>query len=59
MIYSGWPIILTVGALKPRKGIDLSLRAFKLVKQVYKDAVYIIIGKGDIKYYERFASNYY
>ena len=55
MIYNGWPIILTVGALKPRKGIDLSLRAFKLVKQVYKDAIYIIIGKGDIKYNERFA----
>jgi glycosyltransferase involved in cell wall biosynthesis len=47
-IYNGWPIILTVGALKERKGIDLSLRAFKLVKLVYKDALYII---GTDKFY--------
>jgi phosphatidylinositol alpha-1,6-mannosyltransferase len=53
-IYNGWPIILTVGALKERKGIDLSLRAFRLVKLVYKDALYIIIGKGDIEFFERF-----
>jgi glycosyltransferase involved in cell wall biosynthesis len=55
MIYNGWPVILTVGALKARKGIDLSLRAFKLVKQIYKEALYVIIGKGDINYYERYS----
>lgn len=40
-------IILTVAKLKERKGIDVSLRAFKYVKEKFNDVKYIIIGSGD------------
>ncbi|MEM3905654.1 MAG: glycosyltransferase family 4 protein [Nitrososphaerota archaeon] len=48
-------IVLTVGKLKERKGIDVSLKAFKIVKEKVRDAKYIIIGGGNIEKYRRFA----
>lgn len=40
-------IILTVAKLKERKGVDVSLRAFKYVKKEISSAKYLIIGGGD------------
>ena len=48
-------IVLTVGKLKERKGIDVSLKAFKLVKEKARDAKYIVIGGGDVEKYRRLA----
>jgi len=39
-------IILSVGALKPRKGYDVMLKAFRIVKEEIKDAKYLIVGEG-------------
>jgi phosphatidylinositol alpha-1,6-mannosyltransferase len=39
-------VLLTVGKLKERKGIDVSIKAFKIVKENIPDAKYIIIGGG-------------
>jgi glycosyltransferase involved in cell wall biosynthesis len=40
------PVILSVGALKPRKGYDLSLRAFALLQRRFPEACYRIAGSG-------------
>jgi len=45
-LYGDRPMILSVGGLKTRKGFDIMLRAFKIVKQQIKDAVYVILGDG-------------
>lgn len=50
------PNILTVAALKERKGIDICLKAFKLVKQHYPNANHIIIGRGDKTKYLDYAA---
>ena len=39
-------IILSVGALKPRKGYDVMLKAFKMVKDEIANVKYLIIGDG-------------
>ena len=49
-------IILTVAKLKERKGIDVSLKAFKYVKEEIADAKYLIIGGGDKLPYQTLAS---
>jgi phosphatidylinositol alpha-1,6-mannosyltransferase len=49
-------IILTVGKLKERKGIDISLLAFKFVKEKIHDAKYIIIGGGNRTFYQTLVS---
>lgn len=46
------PFVLTVGALKPRKGYHLSIPAFKLIAQEFPDLKYVIVGNQDmIQYY--------
>lgn len=40
--------ILSVGALKPRKGYLLSIQAFKILSDKYSDLRYIIIGNPDV-----------
>ena len=42
-------IILSVGALKPRKGYDVMLKAFKIVKDEIADVKYLIVGDGSWK----------
>ncbi|GBC71879.1 GDP-mannose-dependent alpha-(1-6)-phosphatidylinositol monomannoside mannosyltransferase [Candidatus Calditenuaceae archaeon HR02] len=49
-------IILTVAKLKERKGIDVSLKAFKYVKQAIYDAKYLIVGGGDPSPYKKLAN---
>ncbi|MHA1270841.1 MAG: glycosyltransferase family 4 protein [Candidatus Helarchaeota archaeon] len=44
-------IILSVGALKIRKGHDILIKAFNLVKKKIKDAKLLIIGEGSLKNY--------
>ena len=39
-------IILSVGALKPRKGYDVMLKAFRMVKDEIANVKYLIIGDG-------------
>ena len=41
------PVLLSVGALKPRKGVDVLLRAFQRVLQDEPQAVLLLIGDGD------------
>ena len=41
------PVMLSVGAIKPRKGYEASLRAFALVKARVPDARYRIVGRLD------------
>lgn len=43
--------ILTVGALKPRKGYHLSIPAFKLIAQEFPDLKYVIIGNQNMTQY--------
>ncbi len=43
---SGRPLLLTVGRLVPRKGIDTVLRALPAVLQTVPDAAYLIVGSG-------------
>lgn len=40
------PILLTVGGLKPRKGQDVAIRAFRRVKRAFPAAQYLIVGTG-------------
>lgn len=42
-------IILSVGALKPRKGYDIMINAFKIVKDHVPNVKYLIIGDGHWK----------
>lgn len=39
-----YPYILTVGALKPRKGYYISIPAFKIIAEEFPDLKYVIIG---------------
>jgi len=41
---TAYPFILTVGALKPRKGYHISIPAFKLIADEFPDLKYVIIG---------------
>jgi phosphatidylinositol alpha-1,6-mannosyltransferase len=47
------PMILSVGAVKPRKGYDLSLRAFARLKEILPTARYRIVGNIDNRKYHR------
>ncbi|MFH0874126.1 MAG: glycosyltransferase family 4 protein [Candidatus Komeilibacteria bacterium] len=46
-VYPGKKLLLTVGALRRRKGQDIVLRALALVKQQRTDWHYLIVGLGD------------
>jgi len=47
------PLIISVGAVKPRKGHDVGIRAFARVKQKFPTARYVIIGStADLVYLE-------
>lgn len=51
---SGENYILSVGALKFRKGYHVSISAFSLVKSFFPDLKYKIVGsQRDVKYFER------
>ncbi len=39
-----FPFVLTVGALKPRKGYHVSIPAFKIISEEFPDLKYVIIG---------------
>ena len=39
-----YPFVLTVGALKPRKGYHISIPAFKLIADDFPDLKYVIVG---------------
>ena len=39
------PVLLFVGRVSPHKGVDLLLKAFRLVKEKFPDAKLIIVGK--------------
>ena len=41
------PVILSVGAIKPRKGYEFSLGAFATIKKEFPDARYRIVGRVD------------
>lgn len=41
------PYILSVGALKPRKGYQYSLEAFALIRPHFPNLHYVIVGNGD------------
>lgn len=45
------PIILSVGAVRPVKGVHQLVQAFNLVKRELTDVKLVIIGKHDYKYY--------
>ncbi len=47
------PLILTVGALRPVKGVHLLIQAFHLVRQELPDARLIIVGSHDFDYYSK------
>lgn len=52
------PTILSVGAVKPRKGYHVSLAAFALLRRMLPDAQYWIVGAADQrKYTERLKAN--
>jgi len=44
-------ILLSVCAIQERKGLDISMMAFKYVKKKFKDVKYIVIGRGDCSKY--------
>ena len=46
-----YPFILTVGALKPRKGYHISIPAFKIIAEEFPDLKYVIIGYQDMASY--------
>lgn len=51
---AGHPILLGVGALKPRKGYHVALEALPIVRQRYPDVHYYLVGDdGDRKYVEQ------
>ncbi|MEO0295582.1 MAG: glycosyltransferase family 4 protein [candidate division WOR-3 bacterium] len=58
---SGKKVILTVARLEKfnrYKGVDLTIRSFKKVKEEIPESVYIVIGGGDLKsYYEEMAKS--
>ncbi len=46
-----YPFVLTVGALKPRKGYHISIPAFKIIAGEFPDLKYVIIGYQDMASY--------
>lgn len=46
-----YPFVLTVGALKPRKGYYFSISAFGLIAQEFPELKYVIIGDQEIRSY--------
>ena len=46
---SGKRIVLTIGRLVPRKGIDMSIRAMRLVVQEMPDVHHLVVGEGDYR----------
>jgi glycosyltransferase involved in cell wall biosynthesis len=44
------PVLLFLGRLEPRKGIDISLRAFAAAKEDVPDAQFVIAGPGEEDY---------
>ena len=53
-ILSPVPSILTVGAIKPRKGQELGLKAFALLKAWIPQCRYTLVGQPqDVSYYEK------
>lgn len=42
----GKQVILTVGRLVPRKGIDLTLRSLAILSSEFPDLVYVVVGEG-------------
>lgn len=51
------PFILSVGALKQRKGYHLSIPAFKIISEKYPDLKYVIIGDSDLSAYSNLLNN--
>lgn len=52
-----YPFILTVGALKPRKGYYFSISAFSLIAQEFPELKYVIVGDQEIgTYYQEMKS---
>jgi glycosyltransferase involved in cell wall biosynthesis len=47
------PLVLSVGALKPRKGYPVSLRGFAVLQRKFPDSRYVIIGAGASSTYHR------
>lgn len=50
-IQSEHPYIISVGGVKPRKGYDISLRAFALIAHEYLDLMYVIVGDLNLSSY--------
>jgi glycosyltransferase involved in cell wall biosynthesis len=46
-----WPIVLTVGSIKDRKGQFETLKAVEILKKKYPDIVYVVAGSGNQKEY--------
>ncbi len=46
------PYILSVGAIKPRKGYNLSLKVFAKISKKMPELDYVIVGSGRGEYYE-------
>jgi len=49
------PVLLSVGALKPRKGVDVLLRAFQQVLWAEPRAILLLVGDGDRAGYQALA----
>lgn len=47
------PVILSVGAIRPVKGVHLLIEAFNLVKQTIPEAKLLIVGRHDYGYYSK------
>ncbi|MFQ5977125.1 MAG: glycosyltransferase family 4 protein [Candidatus Heimdallarchaeota archaeon] len=47
------PVFLSVARLVQRKGFDVSVRAFKIVKKAFPNARYIIVGIGNAEHHIR------
>jgi phosphatidylinositol alpha-1,6-mannosyltransferase len=58
LIVDGGPIVLGVGALKPRKGYHVALRAIAMVRQRFPDLRYYLVGDdSDRRYVESLRSD--
>ncbi len=51
-----YPYILSVGAIKPRKGYHLSLKVFEKISKIMPELKYIIVGFGRGNYYKELKS---
>ncbi|MCX6813428.1 MAG: glycosyltransferase family 4 protein [Candidatus Azambacteria bacterium] len=52
------PYILSVGALKPRKGYNNSIRAFGIVAKQFENLNYVIVGQGEESDYVKNLKNF-